>query len=132
MEAPSLPTITSVQGHIVLSQWKTHCLGDTLTLPSDLLQPFIDWGIKVLFPTLGTYPGWDMIHINCLATKMESGPDMLVFNGSLAKLTRIDAHLLSPSSYPLAYAVMMRNTPEVRNLHTTDAPRPSRDAPLIS
>jgi hypothetical protein len=77
----------SIQYYIVLRQRKADGLGDLVVLLRNLLQSFVDWCIKILLSTLGTYPGRDMIHIDGLAVDMEPGPDLPLFYCAFTTLT---------------------------------------------
>jgi hypothetical protein len=72
--------------HVILGQWETAGLSNTVTLPYNRLQALIGRGIEMPFPTAGAYPGWDVVYIYCLVTKTEPGLDPPVLNCPVTEL----------------------------------------------
>ena len=125
-------TARSSKCRVVARQRELDRLLDARPVPRDLLQPLVHRCIEVLLSTVVTHPGWHAIDIRRLALELNLARIVrrrtLPLQNSHSSLSVIAVVSYSSS----AYAVMISNTPDDRNRHTTQARRPSVELPATS
>jgi hypothetical protein len=77
------------KNHVVFCKGETDRLIDSIAMLSDLLQPLVNRGIKILLTAFGAHPSWDAIHIDGLTLEMKPSLNDPLFHLSVAEFAQI-------------------------------------------